>query len=527
MIYYCSHMSDEDIKYICNVIRIDDIRHYFAANSKEFAKIKPGFRANKIKDSEARKILFLNRKNDFISSYLEKTINLWIHQIDEALNEEFSKSSKNKAYIKVLIDSYFKDNVELYFKLINSDESSGFIELLRESISLICEERKTIKNIQISNDFVDKKEHDKAIREIKKEHEKEIKKFNKNISIMEGKLNEKNDELEKIKDNFKLNTKQLEEEKSKSAAINKELVSLKKDNKRYKKEITAIQKVQETNDKFLVFNAKDFTKTIKPATNEDFEKFKETFNYNLRSILGENYNKYNKYLSCYVEKIVFCGIPIVIKRDFSDAMIKCIASSIFGSQDYSLLQYDCNITTNHIIEYLETSKDIVCFDNFLGNFNETILLSICSHFKNKIIFFTYSYDRTLNYLSEEFYEYIYYMNLCQISSYKLNSSFELEIIMLSNEDRSIPSYDENMYTKKLKMILKELGFSESVISSKCRFVNDMTSLSAVLFFDILPYFKNVLMKNPFLYSKKLKCCIEKTQFPFELKGNIKDWYINE
>ena len=217
----------------------------------------------------------------------------------------------------------------------------------------------------------------------------------------------------------------------------------------------------------------------------------------------------------------------MIKRDYSDAMIKCIASSIFGSQDYSLLQYDCNMNTNHIIEYLETSKDIMCFDNFLGNFNETVLLSICSHFKNKIIFFTYSYDRTLNHLSEEFYEYIYYVNLCHISSCDLKNSFELETIMLSNENVSTSSYYETIFTRELKMILKELGFSESVISLKCRFVNDMYSLSAVLLLDILPYYKNVLRKNPFLYSKKLKLCIETTRFPFELRGDIKDWYINE
>lgn len=524
MIYYCSQISDDDIKYICNAIHIADIRRYFTTNSKEFAKIKPGFRANKIKDSEARRILFINRKNDFISSYLNNTIECWLRQIEDALNAELSKSSKNNAYIKVLIDSYFKDNVQLYFKLINSDESSEFIELLSESILFICEERKAIETIQIRNDPVEKKKYDKQIKEINKEHEKEIKKLKKCISIVEGKINKINDELKKTKDNY---NEQLEKEKSKNAEINKELVNLKKDNKRYKKEITAIQKVQETNDKFFVFNAKDFAKVIKPATNKDFEAFKETFNYNLKSILGENYNKYSKYLSCYVEKIVFCGIPIVIKRDFSDAMIKCIASSIFGSQDYSLLQYDCNMTTNRIIEYLETSKDIMCFDNFLGNFNETVLLSICSHFKNKIIFFTFSYDRTLNHLSEEFYEYICYMNLCQISSYNSKNSFELETIMISNENGSASSCDENIFTRKLKMILKELGFSESVISSKCRFVNDMYSLSAMLFFDILPYYKYVLRKNPFLYSKKLKCCIEDTKFPFELKGNIKDWYINE
>lgn len=529
MIYYCSQMSDDDIKYICSVIHIADIRHYFTMHSKEFAKIRPGFRANKIKDSEARKILFLNRKNNFISSFLNNTIDCWIHQIEIALNTELNQSNKNNAYIKVLINSYFKDNVQLYFKLINSDESSEFIELLSESISLICEERKAIGTAQIDNDFADKRKYDKLIREIKKEHEKEIKKLNKNISIIEGKLNKTNDELEKTKNNLKNNNKQLEKEKSKNAEINKEIVNLKENNKRYKEKIEAIQKLQEANDKFLVFNSKDFTKAIKPSTYQDIEAFKEAFNYNLKSVLGDNYNKYSKYLSCYVERIVFSGIPIVIKRDFSDIMIKCIAGSIFGNEDYSILQYNCNMNYDNIIEYLEASNDIICFDNFLGNFNETVLLSICSHFKNKIIFFTYSYDRTLNHLSEDFYEYICYINLRQTSYNNLTNGFELslETIMISNDSGYTPPYNENIYTRELKMILKELGFSESVISSKSRFVSDMSSLSAILFFDILPYYKNVLRKNPFLYSKKLKSCIEKTKFPSELKENIEDWFINE
>lgn len=527
MIYYCSNMSNDDIKYICNAIPIENIRNYFTKNSKEFAKIKPGFRANKIKDSEARKILFLFRKNNFISSYLNKTIDLWLHQIEKALNEELSKNNKNSAYIKVLSDSYFNNNVKLYFKLNNSNESNEIIELLDESIALICKERKAIETNQTGNNFVDKNEHDKQIREIKNKYEKEVKKLNKHISIMNVDIIKINDELKKTKNNLEINNKQLEVEKLKNREINNELATLQKDNKRYKKEIASIKKERKNYDKFLLFNAKNFAKTIRPQTKDEFEKFKEIFKYNLKNILGENHNKYSGYLCCYIATIVFSGIPIVIKKDCSDAMIKCIASSIFGSQEYSLLTYDCNINTTNIIEYLESSKDIVCFDNFLGNFNETVLLSICSHFKNKITFFTYSYDRTLNYLSEEFYEHICYINLSHIFSYNSNNDFDLETIMISHEETTSGTCDENMYTKETKKILKELGFSDSIISTKCRFVNDICSLSAALIFDILPYYRNVLIKNPFLYSKKLKSLVENIKFPFELKGDIKDWYMNE
>lgn len=530
MIDYCSHISDEDIRYICNAIYISDIRNYFSANSKSFAKIRPGFRANKIKDAEARRILFANRKNDFISSFLNKTIDVWLHQINEVLSIELESSSRNKAYIKVLIDSYFKDNVQLYFKLIESEETSEFIELLSESVVLISEERKNIDVSKTSNDPEEKKKHEKEIKDLKKEHDKEVKKLNKQFSVAEGLFEKTNKKLQESQNLIDELSKQLEKEKKNSAEANKELLKAKKESKKLKEQIAAMQIKMQTNDQFHVYNSSDYPCTIKPASYKDLGLFEEAFQDNLKGVMGSNYNKYSKFLSCLVKNTIFLGLPIVIKREFSNNLIRCINSSLFGIQDYSILHYSVDITTDNIIKYLEVSESsIICLDNFLGNFNETVLLSICSHFKNKVIFLTYSYDRTLCHLSEEFYNYIIYMNLCQISDdYSMGKfEFSLETIDIDNEDGYITAHSENIHTKALIMILQELGFSESLIMSKSRYVDDNYSLNAILIFDIIPYCKNVLRKNPFLYSKKFKNYVDSNRFPSEMKEKFEDWFKDE
>jgi hypothetical protein len=224
------------------------------------------------------------------------------------------------------------------------------------------------------------------------------------------------------------------------------------------------------------------------------------------------------------------GLPIVIKKEFSNNIIRCINSSLFGIQNYSILHYADDITIDNIVKYLETSEgSVICLDNFLGNFNETILLSICSHFKNKIVFLTYAYDRTLRYLSEEFYNYILYMNLCQISDdYSMGKfEFSLETIAIDSKEGYISTHSETIHTKTLKTILQELGFSESVVISKSRYIDDNCSLNAFLIFDIVPYCKNVLKKNPFLYSKKFKNYVDSNRFPSEIKEKFEDWFKYE
>jgi hypothetical protein len=530
MIDYCSQISDEDIRYICNVIYINDIRDYFSKNSKSFAKIRPGFRANKIKEAEARRILFSNRKNDFIGSFLNKTIDRWLHQINKVFGIELEKSSKNKAYIKALIDSDFKDNVQLYFKLIESEETSEFIELLSESVALISEERKNIDASKTSNESDEKKKYEKKIKDIKKEHDKEVKKLNKQVSVAEGKLEKANEKLYYTNNLIDEINNQLEKEKKNYSEANEELLKVKKENRKQKEQISAMQIEKQTNEWFRVYNSSDFPCTIKPASYKDLELFEEIFQDNLKGVLGNNYNKYSKFLSCLVKNTIFLGLPIVIKKEFSNNIIRCINSSLFGIQNYSILHYADDITIDNIVKYLETSEgSVICLDNFLGNFNETILLSICSHFKNKIVFLTYAYDRTLRYLSEEFYNYILYMNLCQISDdYSMGKfEFSLETIAIDSKEGYISTHSETIHTKTLKTILQELGFSESVVISKSRYIDDNCSLNAFLIFDIVPYCKNVLKKNPFLYSKKFKNYVDSNRFPSEIKEKFEDWFKYE
>ena len=67
-----SDLTDEEIEYICRRITPKEIRAYFQKNPKQFAKIRPGFRAETLLDEDTITLIYKNTSNHFISSYLEK-----------------------------------------------------------------------------------------------------------------------------------------------------------------------------------------------------------------------------------------------------------------------------------------------------------------------------------------------------------------------------------------------------------------------------------------------------------------------
>lgn len=81
------------------------------------------------------------------------------------------------------------------------------------------------------------------------------------------------------------------------------------------------------------------------------------------------------------------------------------------------LSFSADISECEIDDFLSAKNRIVCLDNFIGNFNETILLTICDHHKDKIIFLTMFYDRTLYYVPQEILKYCHYLNLNRIEAF--------------------------------------------------------------------------------------------------------------
>ena len=82
---YISLLSEDDLVTICELITGKSFKSIFQKHSKEFAKIKKGFRPTSLKDSEAVKLAANNTNEAFISEYICETIQEWMQEIENKL----------------------------------------------------------------------------------------------------------------------------------------------------------------------------------------------------------------------------------------------------------------------------------------------------------------------------------------------------------------------------------------------------------------------------------------------------------
>ena len=138
---YLSLIDGDEIKYVCSVIPLKQSIWYFRQHPKDFAKIMPGFRPTSLKSQEqVGMILFKNRNNRFVSSFIEKTISRWLDQIQDEIDPLIAKGeSIESVWVKILPHCFFVDNINIYFKLINEEHSKEYILLLEQSIKHIKE----------------------------------------------------------------------------------------------------------------------------------------------------------------------------------------------------------------------------------------------------------------------------------------------------------------------------------------------------------------------------------------------------
>ena len=70
MIDYITLLNDEELKTIVELMSGKAFKFLFQKESKNFAKIKPGFRATALSDNDAVSLAIKHIKKPFISSYV-------------------------------------------------------------------------------------------------------------------------------------------------------------------------------------------------------------------------------------------------------------------------------------------------------------------------------------------------------------------------------------------------------------------------------------------------------------------------
>lgn len=514
-----SVLTNEEYSRICAAIPHGTIIEYFKKNPKEFFKIRPGFRATALKMETTVKLMVKFRQNSFISSFVEHIVNEWLVEISEAISD-YQKDGETEisSYIRALSQSFFVNNISAYFKLSEKEFSDEDIVLIQNIISLLNDYDEKLQKIE---DELEKTLQE--LNEYKSASKSAIAKSTRRLDEATSqikKLNEKNDELKKIdslyKDaqcNLDKYRSDVEELKKHNASLNEKLTALQDEiceiiKEKNELEISLRRKLMEEHKKELL--PKVFTHPLHPI---DMNEFIDYLQYNLESIGIKNEPDIptRDILSHYLSDILFQGRPIVCDRAISMTLVSCVANALIGTPDVSRISFTSDITERTLRDLLETSKRIVVIDNFLGNFNDTILLTITDDYKNKIIFLTYSYSKTLKYLSEDLNAYCNFIGAIKVMELFIKS-FPDEDPSTIEEEEYEPEckYYSNRYETILIRILKELNYCEKVINVKAINVSDERKLCELLVFDIIPYCFEVHLINPLNYSRTLQNYIKKS-----------------
>ena len=546
---YLSQLTENEIQYICSVMPIQEAVQYFKQNPKDFMKIMPGFRPTGINQEQLISLLLKHRNQPFISSFIEKRIEKWLGQIENYIKQKMEdNNSKENALLQTLPLSFFVDNISLYFKLTKEEYPEEYLLLLNEAIKIIKAAdidknkmgneikskdseinilQKKLENIKI--DVVKSKAKlNKKVEFDKNKIENEIKSKDSEIKTLYKKLENQKSDMKKSNDKINgylaeiktLKNKNTILEKlktiignnendinSKNNAINMLEDSIKnlKSDLEKEKNIREQLEIQIQNE--LTKKQEKITKkqeaAKKPLSPKDMNEFKDFLGYNLENIGIATSTEYYSILKEHLSNILFQGVPILVNRNVGFNLIKCVSNTLNGIISVNALSFKEDLSVQAIDEFLSLDERIVCLDNFIGNFNETELLPLFDNHKDKIIFFTVAYDRTVYCVSTEFMKYCYYLNLNRIIILSGNNELTEDPSTIDEEvGLSQKVFSDSRYSLLLKEMLNEFGFHRNVTEKKCSLVSSEQDLCQVLAFDVLPFCVDVLKIAPYNTSER-------------------------
>ncbi len=520
-----SLLTEEEYYKICSVIPSNLIRDYFKKNPKGFSKIRPGFRPSSVQNKDAIRLLVTHREHSFVYSFVEKMANKWLKEIQDAVQDYKDKGeSEITSYIHTLYQSFFADNVSAYFKLIDKDYNEDQLEMISNLVKLLkgveekqCELEATTTELK---DALSNSER-KAARS-----EKLLEKSNKQLTDLTSKLNELKlieKHYQKLLGNFEKTTKEKESIVQQVSCLEKQVFSLNETVKELKKEKEGLEtsireKIEAEKEKASLL---EYSSPLAPI---DMDEFKEYFSYNLESIDVVNSTlPVNRMLTAYMADILFLGKPIICNKSYAESLTKCISNTLAGDTPINSIAFSPEYDEKTLTAAIKNCGRIVMLDNFLGNYNETVLLTILDRFKSKIIILTVTYEKTLFYLPKDFLAYSCYVNLSHISSFGR--------ALMPDEDPSVIAEKENertgitvpnRYQDIIISIAKELGFSRQLSEKASEFINDDLSACAALAFYLIPYVNEVLGKNAFNSSESLQKYASRSPY----KVLFEEWFMS-
>lgn len=260
-----------------------------------------------------------------------------------------------------------------------------------------------------------------------------------------------------------------------------------------------------------------------PLRPKDIDEFGEYLDDNLKSIGADTGADYYPLLREHLCGVLFGGVPIVIRRPAGMKLMKCVANALTNTADVPTLTFHKGLSAGAAESFLSSGGRVVCLDAFVGRYDEEELLSLFDMHRDKIIFLTIAYNRTLSYVAGEFLNYCHYLNLDRVAAFSSAALPTADPSVCEEEDAPplLGAVTPDSYL--LRDILGELGFSSDLAGHKSRFVFDARGVCRSLFFDILPYCKDVLKISPYNVSERLVKFIDNPQ-KCEYKRLFMEWF---
>lgn len=504
---YLPLLTEDEVRFVCSIIHSDYVTDYLQHHPKELAKIRPGFRAKALTKNEVSKLLFNFRARDSISGIIERSIGVWLIQIKEHYDQRVAEGEDGElALLHTLSVCLFADNIAIYFKLIGEERPDNEIVLINAAIKAIREVTEKQKSLE------------KNLKTKETEIETLVTKCEALKSELKDVVDRQHQRVEEVA-TLRLEMAELEELRTRIRDMEAEVELHKSCSQKHaqnikglKEELSAAigdrrlleEQIKEELEMRRISEEAQRLLTARPKKPIDTTHFTEYLGYNLTSLGVPNNSEYYHLLIEHLCKICFAGSPIVVNRLTGMNLAKCVANTLTGSAGFKTLVYRKDASNDEISVFLSSAGRIACLDNFIGNCNETELLSVLDRHKDKIIFLTIAYDRTIRYVSDEFLRYCHYLNLNRIAA--LSGSTELtEDPSTLEEVEYVPLSlsPDNRYASFMKQILHEVDYCKSLIEQKSAEISDEQDLCGAMAFDILPYCVDVLQITPYNESERL------------------------
>ena len=150
---YIGLLTKEEKSTLCEIITGKEFKELFKRNEQEFSKIQKGFRAKSLTEQHALLIAITHIDNPFIAMWVNMRVEHWLKEIEENIAKlEGEGFSHGAALATTMLDSFFVNNVELYFKLtgnpLDTDTCSNLYERMEDIKSERARNTETSTQIQ-------------------------------------------------------------------------------------------------------------------------------------------------------------------------------------------------------------------------------------------------------------------------------------------------------------------------------------------------------------------------------------------